>query len=322
MKKEFIYANGRISGEDMNILTTRMWQMLVSARDLDETLRLLTDTWYGEFMQGPVLGNCFEQAMVASEQELIELSEDQRLVRGILHRRDVRNARYIWKNLVAGEAQQVELERPGLVDTETLAQAVSDDEVRSELPPLFRESLEEILTMDEPTVRLIDYVMDELAARVELEELPAMGLAFDRFVRMGIEQKNFLIAGRCRQENLPRSTVEDLLLEGGFHSPGEVADAYQAGTLPGLLAETQGLEALSQHLEEALARGTYFEYERESDRLVLEMLDEGSFNIFGPAPLAAFVMKREMEISHLRLLIAAKAAGIDRSRLLRRLPRG
>ena len=63
MKKDFIYANGRISGEDMTILSTRMWQMLVSARDLEEALRLLTDTWYGGFMQGHELGNCFEQAI-------------------------------------------------------------------------------------------------------------------------------------------------------------------------------------------------------------------------------------------------------------------
>ncbi len=322
MKKEFIYANGRISGEEMTILTTRMWQMLVSARDLEETLRLLTDTWYGRFMQGHELADCFERAMEACEQELIELSEDQRLVRGILHRRDVRNARYLWKNIIAGTGQPVELERPGLIETDTLAAAVNDAEVRSELPTLFREALEELQELEDPSVRRIDFVMDELAARVELEELPAMGIAFEKHVRTGIEQKNFLIAGRSRQGNLPRADVEDLLLEGGFHSPEEIADAYQAGQLPALLAENQGLEKLSACLEEALTKGSYFEYERESDRIMLEMLDAGSFSIFGPAPLAAFVMKREMEISHLRLLIAVKYARIDRIRLLIRLPRG
>ena len=322
MKREFIYANGRISGEEMTILSTRMWQMLVSARDLEETLRLLTDTWYGGFMQGHELADCFERAMEASEQELIELSEDPRLVRGILHRRDVRNARYIWKNIIAGTGQPVELERQGLLETDALASAVSDFEVRSELPVLFREALEELLELDVPNVRRIDFVMDELAARVELEELPAMSLGFEKLVRTGIEQKNFLIAGRCRQENLPRAAAEDLLLEGGFHSTEEIADAYQTGQLPALLAENQGLEKLSACLEEALTKGSYFEYERESDRIMLDMLDAGSFNIFGPAPLAAFVMKREMEISHLRFLVAAKSARIDRSRLLRRLPRG
>jgi V/A-type H+-transporting ATPase subunit C len=322
MKKEFIYANGRVSGEEMTILSTRMWQMLVSARDLEETLRLLTDTWYGRFMQGHELGDCFERAMESSEQELLELSEDPRLIRGILHRRDVRNARYIWKSIIAGKGQPIELEREGLIGTGALSAAVGDDEVRSELPALFREALEELLELDNPNVRRIDFVMDELAARVELEELPAMSTAFEKYVRTGIEQKNFLIAGRCRQENLPRAAVEDLLMEGGFHSPEEIADSYQAGQLPALLTENQGLEKLSPCLEEALTKGSFFEYERESDRIMLEMLDAGSFSIFGPAPLAAFVMKREMEISHLRLLVAAKAARIDRNRLLRRLPRG
>jgi V/A-type H+-transporting ATPase subunit C len=322
MKNDFIYANGRISGENMTILTDRMWQMLISARDMEETLRLLTDTWYGGFMHGHELGDCFERAMDSTEQELLEISEDQRLVRGILHRRDVRNARYIWKNLIAGEKATIELERPGLIGTGDLGEAVTDVETRNELPDLFRDTLEEILGMDDPSGRDIDFVMDELAALVELDELPAMGREFERHVRTGIEQKNFLIAGRCTQENLPRATVETLLLKGGFHTPGEVADAYQSGRLPGLLAENQGLERLAYSLEEAITRGSFFEYERESDRIVLEMLDAGSFDIFGPAPLAAFVLKREMEIEHLRLLLAAKSAGIDRSRLLQRLPRG
>ena len=63
MKKEFVYANGRISGEEMTLLSTRMWQMLLSARDLEETLRLLTDTWYGGFMQG-------HELRISSETEL------------------------------------------------------------------------------------------------------------------------------------------------------------------------------------------------------------------------------------------------------------
>jgi vacuolar-type H+-ATPase subunit C/Vma6 len=58
----------------------------------------------------------------------------------------------------------------------------------------------------------------------------------------------------------------------------------------------------------------------EADRL--EMLDRASFAAFGPESLAAFVIKREMEIRHLRILIAGKTAGMDRRRLSRRIPRG
>jgi len=54
----------------------------------------------------------------------------------------------------------------------------------------------------------------------------------------------------------------------------------------------------------------------------LEMLDRTSYAAFGPESLAAFVVKRELEIKHLRILIAGKTAGMDRRRLLRRIPRG
>ncbi|MFO8182906.1 MAG: hypothetical protein R6U39_01900 [Candidatus Aegiribacteria sp.] len=82
----FIYANGRVSAEETELLDGRMWQMLMSAGDEEEVLRLLGDTWYGSFMQYHSMEECFLRAMETTEDELLELSEDRRLVRGILHR--------------------------------------------------------------------------------------------------------------------------------------------------------------------------------------------------------------------------------------------
>ncbi|HRY61767.1 MAG TPA: V-type ATPase subunit, partial [Candidatus Fermentibacter sp.] len=101
-----------------------------------------------------------------------------------------------------------------------------------------------------------------------------------------------------------------------------LAAAALEGTLPDLVSETGNLERLGPLVREAVSSRSFLELERESDRILMDMLDAGSFELFGPAPLAAFLLKREMEISHLRILLSAKSAGIDRARLQRRLPRG
>jgi vacuolar-type H+-ATPase subunit C/Vma6 len=44
--------------------------------------------------------------------------------------------------------------------------------------------------------------------------------------------------------------------------------------------------------------------------------------MFSPGPLAAYVLRRELEASHLKLIAAGKAAGIDFRRLGARIPRG
>jgi vacuolar-type H+-ATPase subunit C/Vma6 len=324
MADGFIYANGRISGEETALLDQRMWQMLISAGDEEEVLRLLGDTWYGAFMQYRSMEECFIKAMEATEEELLELSEDERLVRGILHRRDVRNARYIWKNTLFGEdaGGEVEIERPGLVDTETLKRAVTSDEAREELPPLFTRTMEDLLELEDGDLSGFDRRMDRLAAEVELEELTDINQGFRTFVMTHIEQKNVLIAGRCSTDQVSRHEMRDLLLPGGFHSTDEIAAAYQRGTLKELMAETPGFDDIASALGEAMEEGSFYRFERECDRRLLELLQKGSFPVFGPSPLAAFVIRREMEINHLRLLLAAKSAGVSQDRLKSRLPRG
>ncbi len=324
MAESFIYANGRISGEETTLLDQRMWQMLISSASGEEALRLLGDTWYGGFMQYHCMEDCFVKAMETTEDELIELSEDERLVRGILHRRDVRNARYIWKDLLSGggSEDEINIERPGLIETETLRKAVKSVEARDELPPLFVRTLEELLENDRVSTVQVDRKMDLLAAAVERDELIEINSGFRTFVMTNIEQKNFLTAGRCSIDGVSRQQLRELLLPGGYHTEEEIAEAYQRSTLPGLLAETPGFDSIVATFEEALEAGLFVGFERECDRRLLELLEKGAFPVFGPSPLAAFVIRREMEIRHLRLLLAAKSAGVREDRLKKRLPRG
>ena len=113
-----------------------------------------------------------------------------------------------------------------------------------------------------------------------------------------------------------------MLLPGGYHTEDEIVDAYQRRTLPGLLAEPPRFDSIVAAFEEALEAGFFLVFEKECDRILLALLEKGAFPVFGPSPLAAFVIRREMEIRHLRLLLAAKSAGVKEDRLKKRLPRG
>jgi vacuolar-type H+-ATPase subunit C/Vma6 len=320
----FLYANGRVAALDKDILPVRMWQMLIAAKDAEEVHRLLAGTWYGAFLSQGDFEVCFELATQATEQELVDLSEEPGLVRGILHRRDARNARYIWKAALAGARPpfDLSLERPGLVPLDLLSAAIADPEARLLLPPLFQQVLTGILALDEPTVRAIDTAMDHLAARVELEELPGMGPGFAEFLKARFDYLNFLTAGRASLAGIAPGVLSRMLLQGASREPDEIIQALSEGRLPALLAETCQFEKLGPVLKTALSDRSFLEFEREGERALMGMIELGSFAIFGPAPLASFVLKREMEISHLRILLAAKASGMDRARLLKRLPRG
>lgn len=321
MDRKYIYANGRVRALENTFLPERVWRALLVSQDQDELLRILSETVYGEFLQrfqSP--DEAFDRFLSATEDELLELAEHPGLTAGMLQRRDVRNARYVWKAALF-DGGQVAVERAGTLEPELLQRAVSDPGAREELPPAFRLALESILD-GQCEVRQVDQVLDSLAARVEVETLSPLDRGLAAWVRMRVEVRNLLTAGRARQAGMQRAEVEAALLDGGHHDPAELALAYQLNDLPATLAAVPSGERLSGVFSEALAGGSFLPFEREADALALEMLEDLGAETSGPGPLAAFVLQREMETAHVKLLLAGKAAGIPRARLQQRLPRG
>lgn len=326
MRNLYLYPNGRIGALEKDLLPARTWQMLLSAADAVEASRLLADTWYGRF-PGLSLGAfeaVFEAAQAASEQELTELSEDPALVRGILHRRDARNARYLWKASLCGggDGEGPELEKPGLIEHSLLSAALTDEEARKLLPAAMAAAAEELSYLRDPSPLAVDRILDRMAVSLELEELPSMEPGFRRLLETLIDVRNITTCIRLLLSDSREDLSPANLLEGGSVSREAVCDAAQEGSLPDLVSGIGNLERLGPLVKETLATRSFLELERESERVIMEMLDADSFELFGPAPLAAFLMKKEMEMSHLRILLSAKAAGMDRARLSKRLPRG
>ncbi len=319
----YAYASGRISGLEGALLTERIWNQLITAEDRDELLRILGDSWYGNLLQSQDnLEDALKMAVYTAEEELVELSNDKRFTEGILLRRDVRNARYLWKNLAFGGDGDVEIEPDGLVSVQDLKRAWSDGNIVDVLPLSFQNSLEEIQGLHSPTASKLDAVLDRLAAKVESENIGKLAEPVGSLPAVKIELRNFLTAARCRSEEMTPTAVEEILLHGGYHSPLDISDAVRVNKLSILLGEKPGFEQVASALEKGLESGSFLLYQKESDKMIMDILERASGNMFSPGPLAAYILRRELEASHLKMIAAGKAAGIDSRRLSARVPRG
>ncbi len=316
----YTYASGRVSGLDGSLLSRRIWQQLFTAENRDEVLRILGETWYGPLIQesGSIEG-ALRAAVSSAEEELSELSESCSFTDGILQRRDVRNARYLWKNLASEGSGDVDVEPQGTIPVETIRMAWSDPGAAESLPEGFRRALEELHELASPSAYRLDAVLDRLAASVEAENLSTLPEPVGDLPRVKIELRNFLTAARNRGD---REAVENSLLSGGYHTPDDISQAARMNRLSELLQETSGFEDAAKALEEGLETGSFLSYQRESDLIVLEILERASSDMFSPGPLAAYVLGRELEASHLKMITAGKTAGIDIRRLKARVPRG
>lgn len=317
----YAYASGRVSGLEGSLLTGRIWSQLISAADRDEILRILGDSWYGSLLQGETdLEKALGKAAGRAEEELIELSSDDALTAGVLQRRDVRNARYLWKNLASGGEGAVDVEPQGAIPVDVLRSAWSDGSLADSLPVQFREALEEVRLLVAPSAARLDAVIDRLAAKVESENMGQLDEPLRSLPAAKIELRNFLTA--ARNEELSPALLEEILLQGGYHNPSEISDAARMNRLPEVLAEKTGFEDAASSLAEGIETGSFVSFQRETDIITINLLEQASANMFSPGPLAAYVLRREMEAAHLKIIAAGKAAGIDSRRLSARVPRG
>ena len=319
----YAYASGRVSGLEGSLLSGRFWHQLFAAEDRADVLRILGETWYGSLMQDEKdIDEVLRSSVSRAEEELAELSLDDDFTNGIILRRDVRNARYIWKSLATQGTDQVDTEPHGIIPVETLARAWSDPGEAESLPAEFIICLEKLQEMKgRPAVEL-DNELDKLAASVEVSNLGKLKKPLGSLPSVKIELRNFLTAARNRGEENSSATLEKALLHGGYHSVDEVIEAARMNRLSSLLEETVGFEKAAKALEEGFETGSFLSYQRESDLITLDLLEKASADMFSPGPLAAYVLRREMEVAHLKMITAGKTAGIDSRRLKARVPRG
>lgn len=321
MSSSWEYAAGRISALETALLSERTWSQVTGAQGYDELLKMLGDTWYGRLIHGDSVEQALNTAVSASETELLELDPGTGLARAILLRRDVRNARYAWKDLASGGEGDVPFEREGTLAVSLLVKAWTDPAQSGELPAEFRTALEAVQSVQPADTIRIDMILDQLASTVEMRYLAPLDPGLERFILTRSELRNFLTAGRLAAGTPSAVRLEGFLLPGGFHTVEEVTDAARRGRLPEALGETRGLEVPAATLKEALEGGSFLPFQRESDRVCLNLLADLAASPFGPGLLFSYVLRREFEAMHLNLVAAARKVDMNNAKLLARLPR-
>ncbi len=321
MSSSWEYTAGRISALETTLLQDRAWNQITASPGIPEMLKVLADTWYGRLIHGDDLESALDRAVSAAEDELVELDPGSGLSVALLRRRDVRNARYAWKNLATAGADEPPREREGTLPFQIIVGAWDDPAAGDQLPDRFRKALEEVRSRASNDSLGVDRIMDRLAADVERTELGPLDPGLTDYVRARLELRNFLTAGRLRGENPAPGQMEGWLFPGGYHTPEEISEAFRKGRLPEALSENRGFEIPSSALKEALEDGSFLAFQRESDRMLMGRISALAGNFVGPGLLASYVLRREMEVVHLNLAAAAKRVGMSTAKLMTRLPR-
>ncbi|MDI6691813.1 MAG: V-type ATPase subunit [Anaerosomatales bacterium] len=325
------YAVGRVRALETRVLRDPTYERLVDAPTFGEQLRILSDTVYGQYLEGAQTADDVERGIeraLESVYELVaELGLPESMVRFFRVRHDFANLRARLKADVLGASVERDLSSLGTVPIEVVTGPVR--ELPEPLRRVAAEALEALAALDADAERRGTEVstlakletVDRVVERAEYAELASLARAsksdfLGEYVALSVDLANVKRVIRAKRRGAALAEVEPSLLDGGRVPRTRLAAAY---ALP--------LEELAERLaSEHALRGVQAEdllaldrLDVATDALAVRMMRAGRAVPLGAEPVVAYVLAREAEVRQLRVLLIGKLAGLGTEELRARL---
>jgi V/A-type H+-transporting ATPase subunit C len=325
--QRYAYAAGRVRALEMRLLGRQRLERMAEAKDLDEAVRLLSDTEYAvHFEELEELG--YDTCLRSEERRVLDLVDALSRDRGVSDilrlRFDFHNLKVALREHLSGRDLGHLLVDLGRYDAEAMRAALRT-ETTGKLPGPLAEAAAMAMgaysTSQDPADadREVDAVMfGHFLASARDYVSPYLEL----LVRTWIDLANIRVFMRARYLQIESRALPAMLVGGGQVKPEDLSACF---TLP--------LDEVLQRFEfspyrrimetggEGLEReGSFVHLEREIDNHMISFLRLARYFTFGLEVLFAYALLRFNEIKTLRLILAGRERGVAQEIIKERIP--
>lgn len=303
------FVLGRVRSQETFLLDKPHYDRLVGARDLGEFVNTLAETRYGSLLSPdrPIeqvfalaanenIQFCVNYAAETWLRELLLLTDGARKLKTAL--------KEVYRRAETGRAETEKTVRELLEKMLPVVLSRPDGHRR------VAEALTRAYSAEDPA--LIDLLIDRLSIETALFLASGKGYA-SGYYRLFADITNLKTALRLRLLAEPESVLEDAFLPGGdipFKKMVRLLDA-EPGRLKEILGGSLLLPLAEKGIRAVVNDADPLPIEREGRRLLLEFVNRARYVALGYEPLLRFFFLKENELTNLRLLYAAKVAGLD-----------
>ncbi|MGQ9603354.1 MAG: V-type ATPase subunit [bacterium] len=322
----YAYACGVIRALEMRLLGKQRLERLAEARDVDEAMRLLSDTDYAKHFENiSDLGyyRCLENELRSVLTLVDKLSVDPRVSEILRIRFDFHNLKVVLREKIGQQDLSSLYLDYGCVPSEVTRSAVKAETLEilpDYLSSVARQGLKALASTSDPAE--IDATIDKsmyatLLERVRIYRSPYL----EYLVRTLIDLANIRIFLRARYHQIEPKKFAELLIEDGLISTSLFRESY-------LLSSQDVRQRFDQSPYRAVfeigidgieTTGSFSHMEREIDNHLLSVLKLARYFTFGLEVVIAYALIKENEIRNLRLILAAKEHGIEAVRVKERI---
>lgn len=310
MPEEYIYAVARIRGKEQVLLTGSFMDSLLSAKDYNECLRLLSDHgWSGD-------GDSSPEALLTKERDktwkfIEELVPDMSVFNVFLYANDYHNLKAAIKN-TANQAEHEHIfitKDQCTIDPAIIRKAVTEQDFSAlpkEMQKTAQDALDTILHTGDG--QLCDISIDQAA----LNKIYESGKKSDNdiirlYAELTVACADIKTAIRASKMGKSLTFLEKALAPCDSLDIKELAKASVEGLdeIYTYLSKTEYSDAVDEIKKSPSA------FERWCDNKIITSMRPQIHNPFTIGPIAAYILARENEIKSVRIILSGKINNLD-----------
>ena len=310
---DYAYAVARIRANEVKLLTKQDLDGLLLSGSAEQCMSRLSDKGWGSNARG---GVGTEGELLGAEYdrmwELIkELAPDMDVFRFITVKNDYHNLKAALKARLAVTDWEHMRITPCDVSAEDMTKAVSEkqfDLLPGDMAEAADEAYDALVTWVDG--QMCEMILDRAALNASLKEGRKQGGLAEKLAMLDVFAADIRIAYRSAMMKKSPASVRRSLAE----YPGMDINQMSLRAAEGVGALKEYISDMDRDAAEALEKGLG-QFEKLVGMRREKLLEQHKYDTLGPAPLITYIIRRESEISDVRLILAGLRNGVDPERI-------
>lgn len=315
--KNYAFAVANIRANENSLLSSSDIEQIISARNLNSALSILSDKGYGTIDSADDIELALKENQQKTWETVSSIISDKNMLDFLTVKNDYHNIKALLKSTISLRTNANCFIEPTTLDMEVLKEALNTGDYK-ELEEYVQKDLKEAYELASRTTdgQLTDATLDRLSFERMKAVAQKTGEAFIiNLTELMIAVANIKIALRGARTNRDSVFFDTAFCKCDLIDIDALKIAAKKGEseVLGILEKTDFSEVVEAIKESNTA------FEKWCDDKIMSYMDGAKIEVFGISPIIAYYYAKETEIRNVRIALSCIANGLNKEKITERM---
>lgn len=319
----FAHSIARIKAMENRLLGRAKLDSLIDAKDFSDSIKMLQDTQYGEYVASASYESGLKSALEDVYKSMYKIVPVHEVIDVLAVRYDGHNIKSILKGKLSGFDTSNILFNVGTIPTDNLKHMVMEEDYDN-MPETIVKTVQSAVSAFKVSgdPQDIDLVVDKGIFEY------AMEIAKDskdnylvEYVKFNIDITNIKTFIRIKAQERSIEFLDKVFIDGGKLEYSQFASFINESLerFADKLSYTDFYKWSDQGIAEYIRNGDLGSVDRYGDNYIIEHIKKSKFTNLGTEPIVAYIVARENEIRALRIILTGKKSNVHPEKIRERM---